>query len=155
MHDRPGANDVAERLAHLGAVHEQPAVSPDLFRQWKAGGHQKGGPVHRVEADDFFADEVDIGWPVAGFLVLRAADGAEISGERVEPNVKNVGFFARNGNAPANRSARNAEIAKAAFDEAENFVAAGFGLDEIRVLGVPIEKRLLKRGKFEKIVCLG
>src|SRR2546427_12280364 len=32
VHDGPWAHDVAERLAHFRAVHEQPAVSPDLFR---------------------------------------------------------------------------------------------------------------------------
>ncbi len=126
VNDRPRANDVAERLAHFGAVHQQPAVGPDLFRQRKACGHQEGGPVDGMKADDFFSDEVEIGGKESGLLVLRATDSTEIGGERIEPDVKNVRLFPGNGNAPANRGARDAEIAEAAFDEAENFVAAGF-----------------------------
>src|SRR5258708_11036192 len=98
---------------------------------------------------------MNVGGPESGFLVLRAADCAEIRGERIEPDIKNVRLFAGNGNAPANRSARDAEIAEAAFDEAEHFVAAGFGLGEIGMLGVPIEQRLLKSRKFEKIIFFG
>src|SRR6266849_2692057 len=111
--DGPRANDVAERLAHLGAVHEQPAVGPDLLWQRQAGGHQKGGPVHGVKADDFLANEMEIGGPESGFLILRAAYGAEIRRQRVEPDIKNVGLFAGYGNAPANRCSRDAEIAEA------------------------------------------
>ncbi len=97
----------------------------------------------------------DIGRPVSNFLVIRAADSAEIRGQCIVPDVKNVGLFARHGNAPANCGARDAEIAEAAFDETEYFIAAGFRLDKIRVLGVPIEKRFLKGRKFEEIVWLG
>ena len=102
-----------------------------------------------MKADDFLADEMNIGGPEACLLVLRAADSAEIRGQRVEPDVKDVRLFAGNGNAPANGSARDAEIAEASFDEAKNFVAASFGLDEIGMLGVPIEKWLLERGELE------
>ena len=66
-----------------------------------------------------------------------------------------MGLFARHGNAPANCGARDAEIAEAAFDETEYFIAAGFRLDKTRVLGVPIEKRFLKGRKFKEIVWLG
>ncbi len=130
-------------------------MGPDLFRQRQAGGHQESGPVDGVEADDFFADEMEIGWPESGFLILRAADSAEIGGKCVEPDVKNVRLFTRNGNAPANRSARDAEIAEAAFDKAEDFVATSFWLDEIGMLGVPIEKRLLKRRELEIKIRFG
>ncbi len=102
-----------------------------------------------MEADDFFSDEMKIGGPVTCLFILRAADGAKIRGQRVEPNVKDVRLFAGYGNAPTNRSARDAQIAEAPFNKAENFVAAGFGLDEIGMLGVPIEERLLECGELE------
>src|SRR2546427_12398252 len=92
---------------------------------------------------------MNIGGQEACLLVLRAADSAEIRGQRVEPDVKDVRLFAGNGNAPANGSARDAEIAEASFDEAKNFVAASFGLDEIGMLGVPVEKWLVERGELE------
>src|SRR5258705_5645437 len=87
--------------------------------------------------------------------MLRTADGAEIRGESIKPDIENVRLFSRNGNAPADRGARDAEIAEAAFDEAENFVAARLGLDEIRMLGIPIEKRLLECRELEIEIGLG
>src|ERR1700687_6506562 len=71
VHDGPRANDVSELFAHFGAVHEQPAMRPDLFWQGEAGGHQKCRPVHGVEADDFLADEMDIGRPASTLLLIR------------------------------------------------------------------------------------
>src|ERR1700758_3575651 len=108
-----------------------------------------------MKADDFLADEMEFGGPESGLFMLGATDGAKVRGERVKPNVKNVWLFAGHGNAPANRRTRDAEIAEAAFDEAENFVAASFGLNEIGMLGVPIEERLLERGKLEIEIGFG
>src|SRR5260370_12112755 len=98
---------------------------------------------------------MNVSGPISDLLVVGAADGAEIGGERVEPDVKHVWFFAGNGNAPTNRSARDAQVAEAALDEAENFVAARFGLNEIRMFGVPIEERLLEGGEFEVEIGFG
>jgi len=134
MNDGTRANDVAERLAHLAlSINSQPWAQT-CFGNGRPAAIKKRGPINGVEPDDLFADEMKIGGPESGFLILRAADGAEIRRERVEPDVKNVRLLTGNGNAPANRGARDAEIAEAAFDEAENFVAAGFGLDEIGCL---------------------
>jgi hypothetical protein len=108
-----------------------------------------------VEADDFLAYEMDIGRPESCFFVLRAADGAEIRSERVEPYVKNVRLFAGYWNAPANRCARDAEVAETAFDETEDFVAASFRLDEIGMLGIPIEKRFLECRELEVEIGFG
>ncbi len=80
MDDRARLDHVAKRLAHLGAVHQQPAVRPDLFGDRQACGHQERGPVDGVETDDFFADEMQIGGPEAAPLVFGAADGAEVGG---------------------------------------------------------------------------
>jgi hypothetical protein len=58
-----GADDVAARLAHLVVLEEQEAVGEDALRQGQFGGHQEGRPEDGVEAQDFFADEVQIGGP--------------------------------------------------------------------------------------------
>src|SRR5205814_6924723 len=130
-------------------------MRPDLLGDRETGGHQERGPVDGMEPNDVFPNDVHVGGPVSLFFIIGAAHGAEIRGERVEPNVKNVRLFTGNGDAPSNRSAGNAQIAQAAFDEAQYFVAARFRLDEFRMLGVPIEKRLLKRREFEEIVGFG
>ncbi len=48
--------------------------------------------------------------------------------------------------------ARDAEIAQAAFDEGEYFIAAGFRLNEVGILFVEIEQDVLERGELEEIV---
>ena len=130
-------------------------MRPDLFWQWETGGHQKCRPINGVEANDFLANEMEIGRPVSNLPIIRTPDSAKIRGQRIEPDVKNVWLLARNRNAPANRGTRDAEIAEAAFDETENFVAARLRLDELWALGVPIKKRFLKGRKFKEIVWLG
>src|SRR5882724_509450 len=154
VHDGTRANDIANRLAHFGAVHEKPAMRPNLLRQRQTRSHQKRRPVDGMKSNNLFADEMDIGGPETLFLIIRAANGAQIRRQRVKPNVKNVRLFARNGNAPANRGARNAKIPETAFHKTDNFVAARFRLNEIRMLGVPVQQRFLKSRKFEKIIWL-
>src|SRR5690349_18752875 len=50
---------------------------------------------------------------------------------------------ARHRYAPVEAGARNAEILQAAFDEADDLVAAALRLDEVRVRRVMVEQRLL------------
>ena len=57
-------DDVAERLGHLGAVHEPPAVAHEPARDVEACRHQECRPVDAVLADDFLADEMHVGRPV-------------------------------------------------------------------------------------------
>ena len=61
--DGLGAHDVAARLAHLVVLEEQPAVGEDALRQRDVGGHQEGGPEDGVEAQDFLADQMQVGGP--------------------------------------------------------------------------------------------
>src|SRR4051795_7972938 len=56
--------------------------------------------------------------------------------------------------APVETGAGNAEILQPAFDKAQNFVTAGIGLNEVRVLGIVIEQRLLIFGKAEEPALL-
>jgi len=70
-----------------------------------------------VEADDFLSDEMEVGRPISNLLVIRAADSAEIRGQGIKPDVKDVRLFAGDRNAPANCCACDAEIAEATFYE--------------------------------------
>ena len=54
----------------------QPWAVTALGRR-QAGGHQEGGPVDAVEADDLFADEVEVGGPVA-FRTWRLSAGSSL-----------------------------------------------------------------------------
>src|SRR5262249_9166826 len=118
----------------------------------KHGGHEKRGPIDGVETNDVLADEMQIGGPVAALFVFGATNGAEIRSKRIEPDVEDVRLFAGHGNAPANGGAGDAEVFQTAFNEADDFVLAGFRLDEIGILAIEVEQRLLKGGELEEIV---
>ena len=94
-------------LILAASIRNQPCAQT-CFRQRQHRGHQERGPIDSVETNDVFADEMHIGGPHAALFVIRAADGAEIGGERVEPDVEDVRLFAGHGNAPADGGARDA-----------------------------------------------
>ena len=59
------ASDVADRLRHLRAAHQPPAVRDDPSRRRQARRHQERRPVERVLPDDLFANQVRHDGPVA------------------------------------------------------------------------------------------
>ena len=73
-----------------------------LVRQRQTGGHQHGRPVHRVEAQNVLADQVDVGRPDRRELlvVLAVADGGDVVQQRVEPDVDDLLVVPRQGDAP-------------------------------------------------------
>jgi hypothetical protein len=65
----------------------------DGFWEGQASGQEEGGPVNTMEADDFFADEVEVGGPIlleVGFVVAAIAQGCDVVGEGVQPDVDDV-----------------------------------------------------------------
>src|SRR3954447_18099343 len=56
----------------------------------------------------------------------------------------------RHRNAPVEAGARDAEILQPAFDEANDLVAAAFGADEVGIVTVKLEQRLLILGQAEE-----
>ena len=100
----------------------------------KSGGEQKCGPVDAVEADDLFADEVQIGGPEfleRGVSSSRAiAERGHVVRQRVEPHVddvlllREVGGGLGDGDAPGEAGARDAEIFEPAAQKAQHFVLA-------------------------------
>src|SRR5438552_18993241 len=103
-------------------------MRPDLLGDRQTGGHQECRPVDGMEPDDVFSNDVDVGGPVALLFVIGTADGAEIRGERVEPNVKNVRLFTGNRNDPMNRSESDVQIKQATLVQAQFIVTACIGL---------------------------
>ena len=63
----------------------------------------------------------------------------------------NVGY-AGPGNAPFERGAADGEVAQAAADEGDDFIAARFRLDEFRMVAVIIQQRLLELRELEVII---
>ena len=133
----------------------------DGFWQRQIGGQQERGPVDAVEADDLFADEMEIGGPVffelllVGGVITAVADGGHVVGEGVEPDVDNVLFVTRDRDAPLEAGARDAEVLEAGFDEAEDLVAARLGFDTEFPGFDEIDDLLLVLREAEVVVLLG
>ena len=134
-----------------------------------------------MEADDFFAYEVQVGGPVVLELLLllgvvaAIADGADVVDERVEPDVDGVLLVAGYGNAPAYAGAGEGEVFKSAGDvggaelrladfgslrdvaaeEAEHLIAPDFGLDFELVALNEIDELTLVSREAEEVVLFG
>ncbi len=136
-----GIDDVADRFRHLFALVEQKAVGIDALLHRNARRHQEGRPVHRVKADDVLADDVHIGRPVAPVRIafIGKADAGDVVGQGVEPDIHDMLGIVRDLDAPVECGPRNRQISQSAFDEADNFVPARVGADEIRLSGIERE----------------
>src|SRR5580658_5955150 len=111
-----------------------------------------------MKADDLFAYQLQACWPVAreALLVLRrvaaVAQGRNIVGQRIHPNVYNVLFVARHWDSPVEAGPADGQIFQPAAHKGEHFPAACFRPDEPGILFVELEQFPLKSGKFEKVV---
>ena len=106
-------DDVADRLRHLLPAVEEEAVREDALRRLEPGRPQERRPVDRVEAHDVLADDVQVRRPVAPErrLLVGKADGGDVVGERVDPDVHDVLFVAGHLDAPVEGRARDRQVA--------------------------------------------
>ena len=152
------ADDVAARFRHLAFFEEDPPVRHNLLRERDAGGEQEGGPIYAMEANDLFADHVQVGGPELGkaFLVLRGvaavSDGGDVVTKSVEPDIDDVLGVVGDGYSPGETAARYGEIAESAAQEGDDFVAARVRLYEFGMLLEVVEQRLLHGGELEVVV---
>ncbi len=153
--DGLGAHDVAARLAHLVVFEQQPAVGEYALGQRQAGGHQKRGPENGVEADDFLADQVQVGGPQTVALEAAIFYRAHVADERIEPHVEDVLSLHRQRNAPFQRGAADGKIVEAGAHKGEHFIAARFRLDEIGLRFVQLDQLFGESRELEEVVFLG
>src|SRR3546814_13809373 len=82
------------------------SMGEDAAWRLQAGRHQEGRPIDGMKAQDILADHMQVGWPVTPeFRAVRigVADGRDVIGERVEPDIHDVGIVARDRDAPLDR----------------------------------------------------
>ena len=120
--------------------------------------HEHSRPDHAVKARDVLADEVVLHGP-AGFelafaALVAVADAGEVREQRVGPHVGNMSLVKRHGHAPVERGTADGEVFQAALHERDDLVATGFRADEVGMLVVELEQRLLELGQLEEPVLL-
>ena len=118
--------------------------------QRKFGGPQERRPIDGMEAQDFFADQVEVGGPEAFSI-----DCAHVGGKRVEPDIEDVRGFVRDGNAPFDGGPADGDVLEALLHERDHFIAARFRADEFGIVFVELEQPLLERRKLEVEILLG
>ena len=148
-----GVDDIADRFRHLLAPAEQEAVGVNALLHGDARRHQERWPVHRVEANDVLADDVQIGRPETPIPVglIGEADARDVIGERIDPDVHHVIGGVRYLHAPVESGARDREVLQAAFDEAHHLIAACVRADEIGLALIERQKLVLIGRQPEKI----
>ncbi len=104
---------VAEGFTHLLTVEGDPAVDGKMLRQRLLERHQHRRPDDRVEAHDILGDHMHIGGPVlviVGKGAVLIAQGGDIVRQRVDPDIDDVLGVKGDGDSPAERGARYAQI---------------------------------------------
>ena len=131
-------DDVAEALAHFGAVSQPPAVRENGFRQRHTHCHKHGRPVNGMRGQNVFTNELVRRWPplVELGVIALVADGGDVVQERVEPDVGDEILVERQFNAPGEPRlrARDTEVLQFfGFQKAESFVGAEIRLNKFRM----------------------
>src|SRR3954454_6038965 len=93
LDDLEGVEHVAQRLAHLLAVHQQVAVDEYVLGHDHVGEHQHRRPEDRVQTQDVLVDDLVGRRPELLGQVLalaREAEGGVVVEQRVEPDVEDV-----------------------------------------------------------------
>src|SRR5437773_8246571 len=104
-----------------------------------------------MEPQNIFSDKMNIGRPVFrefGFVRFKA-DTAQVSGQRVKPDVENVSRIIRQRYAPLQCRTAYRKIFQSALHERNDLVAARFRPDEIRILLIELKQSILKSRQLE------
>ena len=136
-------------------------MTHDLARERQADGEQERRPVNRVLPDDFLADQMHVGRPVfrepGGRRRIRRSvtHGREVIRQGIEPDVHDMRGIVRHRNAPSERGPADTQILESGLQEGHHLVPTNRRNQELRVVLVVVEERLLKRREPEKITLLG
>ena len=107
-----------------------------------------------MKADDFFADQVHLGRPVAFERCIGKSDAREVVGERIYPDVDHLVRRARHRNAPAHVASAHRKIRQALCELTQHLVASRFRLHEVGLAHQEFERALVPR-QAEEPVFLG
>ena len=158
LHEVGGLHAVALRLRHLLALGEQEAVAEHGVRDGQPRCHEHSRPDHAMKARDVLADEVVLHGPalleLAGALLVAVADAREVGQQGVGPHVGHVAFVEGQRHAPVEGGTADGQVLQTALHEGDHLVLARFGADEVGVLLVELQQRLLKLGELEEPVLL-
>src|SRR5207244_11094674 len=98
----------------------------------------------RMETQDLFADQVEIGGPET-FTIHCAHVGAK----RIEPDIKDMRRFVRHRDAPLDGGPAHGDVLEALLYKRDDFVAARFGLDEVGLILVELEQPIAEGRELE------
>ena len=126
-------------------------------RRFESGSHQKGRPIDRMKAQDILADNMKNCRPKdckIWIVSVGITQRRDVVRQRVEPYINHVPGIARHRNAPAEAGARDRQILKPAFDEADDLVAPAARRDRIGMSLVIGKQPILPGGKPEEVILL-
>ena len=134
-------------------------MAEHLLGERQVQRHEHGGPDDGVKAHDLLADEMDIRRPVflIEAVVLRAvSEGGDIVRERIHPDIDDMLRVECDRHAPGKRRAGHAQVFQTGLDKViKHLIAAGGGLQKLRMLLKKLDQLILIFGKAKKIRLLG
>ncbi len=109
-----------------------------------------------MEADDFLAYQMDIGWPELLELlrIIQITNRSQVVGKGIEPYIDNMLVINRHRNTPVKGGTGNAEILHALIDEINHFVATGYWLYKVRIFLDILQQAVCVFANLEEICFL-
>ena len=158
LHDGRGVDHVALGLAHLVVAEQQPAVAEHLLGQLKSQRVEHDRPVDRMEAHDLLAHQVHVRGPVLieqRGIVAAVAQGGDVVGQRVDPDVDHVLGIEVHRHAPLEGGAADAQILKARAQEVvQHLVGPRRRLDEVGMALDVVDQPVLILAHAEEVALL-
>src|SRR5207245_6567049 len=87
-------------------------------------------------------------------LIGAIPDTGDVVDQRVAPHIHDVPLIAGKGDAPRDCGARDAEVAKARPQPAENLISPALGLDELAMFLDVLQQPALVFGTVERVVVI-
>jgi len=146
-------------LTHLLAPDQQPAVCENLRRQWLTGREKHRRPVHGVEAQDVFADQMNVRRPCrrvpggvigSGFGSVPGRGG--VVQQSVEPYVHHLGVVPGKRDSPINTRPRHRNVHQALLEESHHLVVGALRADRFGVGFVVLDEAVSEGRQLEEPV---
>ena len=145
--------DIALGLGHFLSVYDEPAVAIDHLRQLDAKAHQHDRPDDGMETNDLLAHQMHVCRPelLEFFRIVDDARRGQVVDQCIKPDIHDMLGVKRYLDAPGKARAGDAEVFQPALDELDHFIAAGFRLNEARILFHIFHPAIRILGHFEEI----
>mmetsp|Transcript_31235 Transcript_31235/g.61841 ORF Transcript_31235/g.61841 Transcript_31235/m.61841 type:complete len:526 (-) Transcript_31235:167-1744(-) len=155
VHQIHGIDDVPQRFGDFLPLLRPPAVRKQSLRKRQVRGHEKGGPVDRVKAQDILPHDMERRGPVlrkvAPLAVIGVPQRRHVIGQGIDPDVHDMIVVVGYRHAPLETRAADGEIPQTVLHKVQHLVSARRRGNEIGMVLVIRQQFILILAEPKKI----